>query len=578
MSERQDRLRRVVERLTPDQLHRFAASLDDPGDLALLEEVIGDMASETAEAERTADYSAHWRSDPARMGHHLTDGRLKLWPYVRLLGEAFARVAQGTAGRLIVNLPAQYGKSVCVSQWGPAWHLDRWPDRSLILASYGDELADRNALAVRDILEGHGEVLRARLRLDQRRKDRFLTDEGGGVLATGINGAATGFPAHGVVIDDPFKGWPEAHSEANRQRVWNQYRSVFRLRLTTDDSWIILCMTRWHEEDLAGRLQQEAWDGTGEEFEVLRLPEVAEAPEPNSTNPLLRLPDPLGRVPGQILEPERFGQRAVEAKRLTLGAYLYAGMAQQRPAPEEGTDIMRAWFRIEETLPAHPDEAVTSWDMKLKDKEAGDYVAGGCWWRVGGGYWRMDALRGQWNMATTKAAIALMAVRHPECKRHLIENTGNGPELMAELRRGDPDYTVSDDVADKLGMTPGEREAVTALIRRGMSSLVPVNVKGDKRVRMRAVSPVIEGGNVHLPAQAPWLAHYLEEMASFPNGANDDQVDETSQALSKLSKPPSVSSAASDSPTTPGVPLRPSAVPGGGGQRVAVLTSGVPRR
>lgn len=581
--ERLARLRRLVERLTPEQLRTFAASLDDPDDVAVLEEVLGGLASE---AERTASSLVHWRADPARMGHHLNPGRgpgqVTLWPYVVLMGEAFARISHADAGRLIVNLPAQYGKSTLASQWGPAWHLDRWPDRSLILASYGDELADRNALAVRDILEGHGDVLRARLRRDQRRKDRFLTDEGGGVLATGINSTATGFPAHGVVIDDPFKGWPEAHSEANRSRVWNQYRSVFRLRLTTDEAWIVVVMTRWHEQDLCGRLQQEAWDGTGEEFEVLRLPEVAEAPDPTSTNPLLRRPDSLGRHPGQILEPARFGETAVAAKRLTLGPYLWAGMAQQRPAPEEGTDILRAWFQLEETLPARADEAISSWDMKLKDKEAGDYVVGQCWWRVGGGYWLMEQLRGQWNEATTKVAIALMTVRHPEIRRHYYENAGNAPELTAELRRGEgTTWVVPAEVADKLGMTAVEREAVQVLMRRGLSSLVPVAPKGDKRVRMRAVSGVIAGQNVHLPAAAAFVPQYLEEMAAFPNGANDDQVDATSQALAKLSKPPAAAGSPGTSPTAPRVPTRPSAVAGGGSAvpgRGAVVLPGVARR
>lgn len=579
-------MRRVVGSLTPQQLRTFAASLDDPDDVALLEEVVGQMASE---AERGADSLVHWRVDPARMGHHLNPGKgpgqVTLWPYVVLLGEAFARITQAGAGRLIVNLPAQYGKSTLCSQWGPAWHLDRWPDRSLILASYGDRLAEKNALAVRDILEGYGDVLRASLRRDQRRKDRFLADEGGGVLATGINSTATGFPAHGLVIDDPFKGWPEAHSEANRQRVWNQYRSVFRLRLTTDDAWIVLAMTRWHEQDLAGRLQQEAWDGTGEEFEVLRLPEVAEVPDPTSTNPLLRRPDSLGRAPGAILEPERFGERAVAAKRLTLGPYLWAGMAQQRPAPEEGTDVLRAWFQLEETMPGRADEAISSWDMKLKDKEAGDYVVGQCWWRVGGGYWLMEQLRGQWNEATTKVAMALMTVRHPEIRRHYYENAGNAPELTAELRRGEgADYVVPDVVADKLGMSPEERLAVQALMRRGLSSLVPNPPKGDKRVRMRAVSGVIAGLNVHLPAHASFVPQYLEEMAAFPNGANDDQVDATSQALSKLSKPAAAAGSPGGSTSAPRVPTRASAVAGAGaagghgGGRTSVVLPGMARR
>ena len=210
-------------------------------------------------------------------------------------------------------------------------------------------------------------------------------------------------------------------------------------------------------------------------------------------------------------------------------------MYQQRPAPEEGSDIKRDWFRIEDTLPARFDRAISSWDMKLKDKEAGSYVVGQFWGRVAGQFWLADQLRGQWNQATTENAIALMAVRHPDIHLHYIENTGNGPEVMQALRAAHPEYVVDEDMRGNLSATPAEAAAVQALRRRGMSRLMPVVVKGDKRVRMRAVSGYIEGRDVHV-LDSGWLPLYLEEMAAFPNGANDDQVDATSQALSKLAR------------------------------------------
>lgn len=528
-----DELRAAICDATPEDVERFARSLSDADSLALLEEVVSDLAAEKAhEIEATLP----WRSDPVRMANHLTRGRIELWRYAVAIGEFAARIMSRGGGRGIVNAPTQYGKSTLTSQWGSAWHLDRWPDRNLILTSYADELADANALAVRDILEEHSDVLRARLRRDQRRQDRFSTPEGGGVLSGGITARATGFPAHGVIIDDPFKDWTEAHSAARREKVWNQYRAVFRQRLTSDDAWILIVMTRWHEHDLTGRLMQEAWDATGEEFEVLRLPEIAEAPEPNHPNRLLRLPDALGREPGEILEPKRFSMSSVKAKQLTLGSYLFAGMAQQRPAPAEGTEILREWFNLVAELPRKSDYAISSWDTKLKDKEQGDYVCGQLWWRVGGSYWLLDLMRGQWDLPTTKCAIATMAVRHPEIRQHVIEYAANAPEVIEQLQAGDPSYEISDRTAGLLGLTDEERAAVQLLIRRGMSSLVGKPVKGDKQVRMRAVTPIIEGRNVFLPESALWVPAYLEEMAAFPHGSHDDQVDPTSQALSHLSK------------------------------------------
>lgn len=512
-------LRNLVRRMTPAQVVAFAASLDDE-DLALLEQVVGDLSADA------------WRSTPDAMAAHL-DRTFTRWRYVRLLGEAFRRAVVGESKRQIWNLPARLGKSTLASRWGPAWALDRDPTRKFILTSYGDELAHENAVHVRDILRTHRDVLRARLRLDRQRMDRFVTEEGGGVLAAGIGSAITGFGGS-VIVDDPFKNWQEAHSAARREVVRNAYRSVLRLRLDSAADFILVVMTRWHEDDLAGDLQKEAEDGTGEAWEVIRLPQLA---EPG---------DPLGRQPGEVLEPGRFDLDAVRARRRALGSFLFAALEQQAPAPEEGGELKRAWWRIETRAPTKADEWMTSWDMKLKDKEAGDFVVGQAWARTGTDYWLVDQLRGQWNQATTANAIALMAVRFPQIAAHVVENTGNGPEVMEALRQPKPTYVVDDEMAGELGMTEAERIAVTRLRRRGLGGLIPNTPKGPKPVRARAVSGYVEAGDVHL-VEASWTGAFLDETAAFPNGAHDDQVDAFSQALARLARGPATARAATGS-------------------------------
>jgi hypothetical protein len=137
-----------------------------------------------------------------------------------------------------------------------------------------------------------------------------------------------------------------------------------------------------------------------------------------------------------------------------------------------------------------------------------------------------------------------MAVRHPEVKRHVIENTGNGPEVMEQLRRGQSDWALSDDIAGPLGITDSERPKVEAIMRRGLGGLIPENPKGDKVARVRAQSPLIEAGNVHL-IERDWSVSLVNEAAAFPNGAHDDQVDAMSQALRRLAKGPAVATAPS---------------------------------
>lgn len=464
-------------------------------------------------------------------------------PHTELLAEKFVDAFEGRSPRQIWNLPARHGKSLIGSQWGPTWAFDRDAMIKIALTSYGDVLAIENSTKVRDLLVAHGDVIETRLRKDRRRMNRFMTDAGGGLIAGGVGSSLTGFGANGMVVDDPFKNWEEAHSEAKREAVWNWYRSVVRLRLEQSPRmraagikpWIIVIQTRWHEDDLTGKLlaQQYAEGDGGQGWELIRLPAIAEAPNPDALDPMFHKPDLLGRKPGEALAPLLFDVTALLERARDIGSYLTAGMEQQRPAPEEGNDILRSWWKFEEHVPTKFDQGVISWDMKLKDKESGDFVAGQVWGKVGADYWCIDAMRGQWNTPTVKAAIVLMRLRHPTFRRIVIENTGNGPEVIAELRKGVAKYTVSDDVIGKLGITADEVPGLNAMMRRGIEGILAENPKGDKRARMRAYTPLIEAGNVHVPENAKWVPAYIDEMSSFPYG-KDDQVDATSQALKRL--------------------------------------------
>lgn len=513
-------LAELVQTMSPERLAAFASTLDRE-DLALLEQIVADALGTT------------WRATPDAMAEHLTQGEFTRWRYVRYLGEKFRQAADGESTRQIWNLPARYGKSLLGSQWGPVWVLDRTSGRAkVILVSYGYELAMENAVQVRDLLVEHSEVLRAQLRPDRRRKDRFVTDAGGGVLAAGIDGAITGFgvgAGGGLIVDDPFKNWQEAHSEARRAHVVNQFKGTLRNRLDDEAAFIIVIHHRVHPEDLTGQLLADTLNETGDVWDHVALPALAVAD------------DPIGRAIGEPLEPGRFPLEAVRARAKGMGSYLASGLEQQDPSPEEGTELLRAWFQIEETRPVAPDDALTSWDLKLKDREEGDYVVGQAWWRVAGGFWCMDQIRGGFDHATTANAIALLAVRHPEIRRHIVEAAGSADEVLPKLRQADPDYEIDDAMASRLGMNEIERAQVQEIRRHGMSGIIPHPPKGDKRARAREwIAPVAEAKDVHVPADVEWLAAWIDEMAAFPNGANDDQVDAASQALQRLSKAPGV--------------------------------------
>lgn len=517
--------------LDEDALRAFLTTCR-PGDQHLIERALA------------RQQAVGWRADPVTFMAHFNPS-WTIYPYQRLLGRKFRELVTGEDPYQVWNLPARYGKSTIASQYGPAWALDRSGGTARsILTSYGDTLALENADIVRTILESHADELTVRLRPDRRARGRFATPQRGGILAAGINSSITGFGAGaggGVVIDDPFKNWQDAHSEAARELVWNQFRSVLRLRLDPPDrpgappAWMLIVHTRWHEDDLTGRVVKHAEATTGMRFTIVRLPAIAEAADPKAIDPVLRLPDPLGRAPGETLG--RFPDGEVEQRAIDLGSYLAAGLEQQRPAPAEGGELKRAWWRLIPALPARFDGWASSWDMKLKERETGDYTVGQVWGRIGGDYFLVAQWRGRWDQPTAAAAIALASVRYPGCRRHFVETGGYGPEVVRTLRKGrGTKYQLSDEICSALGIVDDERAAVQAVLRRGLSGLIGVPPKHSKVVRARAVSPLLEAGNVHVVESDPQALALIEEAAQFPNGTHDDMVDAWSQAMSRMAR------------------------------------------
>jgi predicted phage terminase large subunit-like protein len=521
-------LAELVLSMQPDELELFARQLP-AGDLQLLEYVLAEH------------HAMGWRRDPASFAHHL-DRTFKVWRYVQLLADAFVAAIDGSRPRQLWSLPGRYGKTLLL-QWGLTWAIDRTPSARSIFVSYGDDLALETGAEVRDRLARYREQLRTELRRDRKARDRWLTPEGGGLLAAGLRTGITGYGASkggALVVDDPFKGWTEAHRQTDRDDVADRFKGTLRNRLDDEDAGIIVVHHRLHQDDLIGRLHGEAEDGTGEPWELIALPAIAPDPAVAVKAGKRPKPDPLGRKPGEVIEPERFTIEQVRSRHRGMGSsYLVAALEQQDPQPPEGKELLREWFILVESaeLPRQAELAITSWDTKLKDREAGDYVVGQCWWRVAGGYFLMDQLRGQYDHATTANAIALMQVRHPEVRTHYVEAAGSAPEVLAELRKAQEGYVVSDTMAQRLAMTPAEREAVQALRRRGMPGLQTNPAKGDKAVRARAyIAPNAEPGHVRMPADAAWVPTLLDEVAEFPDGLHDDQVDAMSQALQKLAR------------------------------------------
>jgi len=513
----------ALRRMEPAQRQQFVAALPRE-DRQLVERAMAHLQA------------AGWRAHPLAMAVHLEPERWQPFRYATVLSKALAGAFTGAADpRQIWNIPSQYGKTSLIGLWGVVWALDYDPTLRLMFVTYDDNKAKGVAGDCRDLVDKHRDQLRFRLRPDRRARGEWRTDQGGGLYGVGVNGAITGYPADAILADDLMKGWEEAHSETQREHTWAIWRTQVRLRVQSGADPIIVAGTRWHDDDPTGKLLRAAdADPTADQWQHLRMPAIAEPHDPTNADPSLRAPDPLDRELGEVLEPLRFDAPEVHARAVGMGSYLAAALEQQRPAPEEGNIVKRAWFRLESQLPASADQWLSSWDMKLKDTEQGDFVVGQVWARVGAELWLCDQLRGQWGEEMTAVAMALLQVRWPQVRAHHVEFTGNAPEVMKALRYPISDWELDPELGDRLAMTPAERDAVTELRRRGLPGLLRSTPEGSKAVRMRAQVPYLEAGNVHVLATASWLDGYLAEMAMFPNGRYDDQVDATSQAIGKL--------------------------------------------
>src|SRR3954447_4979760 len=198
---------------------------------------------------------------PGALAAVLTEKREKQAPHLDMIDSAFRRIAAGERLQVMLTCPPRHGKSQRASRWGPLWYLRRHPEHRVMIASYGADLADDHGRWVRDQLKEYSPVLGIKLHPASHAANRFDLEQKrgssvrGGMVTAGVGGGLTGKGFNLGIIDDPFKGHDDAASPAQRERVWEWYRSVFFTRRAPGAS-LILINTRWHEDDLSGRLLQ----------------------------------------------------------------------------------------------------------------------------------------------------------------------------------------------------------------------------------------------------------------------------------------------------------------------------------
>ncbi len=445
--------------------------------------------------DAVAEVARHSLHDWAKRA--VADRGMKPARHHLMLLDHLRMVAEGECDRLLVLMPPGSAKSTYASVVFAAWWFHRHPGTSVIAASHTAELAAHFGRGVRSLVNEHAPHLGYALERDNHAAHRFATDNRGSYFATGLGGAITGRRADLVLIDDPVRSHAEAEGAGYREAAWGWYRSELLPRLKPGGR-VVLVMTRWHTDDIAGRLLA-GDDG----WRVLQLPALAEAD------------DPLQREIGDVLWPEWEDRTALERKRVALGERTWAALYQQRPMVDGGNLFRSAAIETVEVMPAEL-RCVRAWDLAATTADGGrdpDWTVGLKIGRDGNGRF-----------------IVADIVRLRAGPLEVAE------AIVATAQADGPGVTVG------LPQDPGQagKQQVAWLTARLAGFRVVSSVEaGAKIMRAQPVAAQVAAGNVVL-LRGAWNREFIDEIAVFPLGRKDDQVDALSRGFAMLATPQAV--------------------------------------
>lgn len=426
----------------------------------------------------------------------------------RELDRFLAAVLAKLSPRLMITMPPRHGKSELATRRFPAYAFGRNPDITVISTSYGADLSSRMNRDVQRIMDDapyralfpevalSGKNIRTVASGNYlRNSDIFeIVGHAGSYRSSGVGGGITGMGGDVLIVDDPLKDRAEADSPTIREKVWDWYTSTLYTRLAPGGG-ILLIQTRWHMDDLAGRLLEAERTGEGDSWRCVNFPAIAERDEER-------------RRAGEALHPERYPLTQLQAIRTALGSRDWEALYQQKPVPDGGAVFRKEWLRywLPKDLPARFDKLLISWDMAFKDSEDSDYVVGQVWGKHGACHYLLDQVRGRMGFTATVAAFRELAEKWPQAVEKLVEDKANGPAVIDSLKHK-------------------------------VTGIIPVEPDGGKTARAHAVTPLFEAGNVFIPhpQACVWTTDFEAELLQFPAAAHDDQVDAATQALRRFS-------------------------------------------
>lgn len=426
------------------------------------------------------------------------------WPYLVLIQDELARITRREIDRLAIFLPPRHGKSELTTVRYPVWRLANDPSLRVVLGGYSQTFTEKMSRKMRRVAQGQ-----VPLSKEKNSAKEWETAAGGGVRACGVGSPPMGLGADLLIIDDPVKRREEADSEAYRERVWEWYSEDLLTRLEPGGA-ICLIMTRWHGDDLAGRILS---GDDAASWSVLSLPALAEEG------------DPLGRAAGQALCPERYNEAALERVRQAMGPVPFAALYQQRPMPKEGGLFSEAG--LSHFLDAIPNPAevkawVRAWDVGYASE--GDPTAGVL----------MAALNGnvpRWVICD----VERFRLPPHERDRRMKAVAERDDEALSKFQPPSPQPARAKRVLQLVEQPPGAGVEVTKAIlaRLAGHAVQAVLPRGDKAERATPLASQCGAGNVDI-VKGRWNQQFIGECLLFPASPNDDAVDAAAHAFNHL--------------------------------------------
>ena len=444
---------------------------------------------------------------PSILAYYASQGKWKFQPHLRLIENNFFDILEGETKNLIVNMPPRHGKSEFISKYIPFWYLSVYPEKRIILVSYQASLAESWSRKIREMFINFGDRFNLNLNPNKRKANEFeIANYGGGLVAVGVGGSLTGKGADLLIIDDPIKNDAEANSITYRNKTWDWFNSTALTRLEPDGSSIIV-MTRWHEDDITGRLLNQSKITSSLSWKHLSLPAIAKSN------------DALNRKVGEPLWENRFDINKLTDIKKAIGSYWFSALYQQEPVPAGHSIFKRLYFCYFQSFENYFELSISPTEKKQILKNQVSIMA------------TMDLAIS--TKETADYTVALVFGKTQTGEILVIDVIRERFETNEHINLLNSIYAKYKPVIIGIENVQYQQSLIQSAIKEGLpiKSLRPDK---DKISRALPIASLIENGKVYFRKGAIYLEEFENELLQFPKGKNDDQVDALSYIFQML--------------------------------------------